>query len=48
MKYSLTDEEPLDAVASAILVLMMRALDYDACSASMAAHASAAVVTDVT
>jgi len=35
-------------VASAILVLMTRALDCDAWSASMAAQADAAVVTVVT
>jgi len=42
------EDAPFDAVASAILVLMTRALDWDTWSASMANHAADAVVTAVT
>ena len=44
VKYSATVDEPLVAVASAILVDMIRARDCDACSAWIAAQRSAAVV----
>jgi hypothetical protein len=39
------EDDPLVAIASAIRVVMMRALDWDANMASMAAHAADAVTS---
>jgi len=39
------EDDPFDAVASAIRVVMIRALDWDANIASMAAHAAEAVTS---
>jgi hypothetical protein len=47
MKYSLILDDPLVAVANAILVAMMQAWDWDANIPRMIVHASLAVFTVV-
>lgn len=48
VKYSLIDDDPLNVVANAILVVMTRVRDWEVWSPSMAAHAAEAVVADET